>query len=293
MHYRAAIMKASTPLPRRISRKIWKSVLGERSWIERHEDFRTRERHGLVDRANYAYGMLRAADCARYFGHEAVTVIEFGVASGAGLLNMANLAGMIEAETGVHFRVVGFDTGAGLPEIQGYKDHPEIWNAGDFAMEDRSALTRKLGDKAEIVWGDIAQTIGPFASQLSADSPIGFVSVDVDIYSATRAALQLLDQAAEFYLPAISLYFDDVSFFFANRWAGELLAIDEFNAAHEARKIDLDHSVGQGRVPQSSGWHRHMYVCHVLDHPARCSPKNRPQLTISEHHNFMKAHSLY
>ena len=88
--------------------------------------------------------MLRAADCAKYFGLTSVTAIEFGVASGAGLLNMANLADMITQETGVHVRVVGFDTGAGLPSIQGYKDHPEIWNAGDFAMEDRPALLTSL-----------------------------------------------------------------------------------------------------------------------------------------------------
>jgi hypothetical protein len=97
--------------------------MGEAYCAERYGDFRTRERFGLITRANYAYGMLRAADMARCFGKKRVTVIEFGVASGAGLLNMVNLAPIIETETGIELRIVGFYTGAGLPPVQGYKDH--------------------------------------------------------------------------------------------------------------------------------------------------------------------------
>jgi tRNA G46 methylase TrmB len=55
--------------------------------------------------------MLRVADVAKYFGKKCVTVIEFGVASGAGLLNMADVAPLIEEETGVKLRIAGFDTG--------------------------------------------------------------------------------------------------------------------------------------------------------------------------------------
>ena len=94
-------------------------------------------------------------------------MIEFGVASGAGLLNMIELAPMIEKETGIQFRIVGFDTGQGLPSVQGYKDHPELWRTGDFATEDRETLMRKLGGRAEIIWGDIADTIGPFTDSIN------------------------------------------------------------------------------------------------------------------------------
>src|SRR5688572_26269445 len=94
-----------------IKRKLWNRLLGEDSWIARHGTFRDRERFGLISRPNYIYGMLRAADCAKYFGKTRVTAIEFGVASGAGLLNMADLAQLIRAETGIEFRIVGFDTG--------------------------------------------------------------------------------------------------------------------------------------------------------------------------------------
>jgi hypothetical protein len=49
-------------------RKLWTIALGEKSWIANHGDFRAREQYGLIPRANYLYGMLRAADVAKYFG---------------------------------------------------------------------------------------------------------------------------------------------------------------------------------------------------------------------------------
>lgn len=280
-------------LATRIKRKAWKQILGEQSWILNNEGFRTRERAGLVNRPNYAYGMLRAADCAKYFGHKSVIAIEFGVASGAGLLNMVELAGLIEAETGINFRIVGFDTGAGLPSVKGFKDHPEIWNRGDFAMEDRDTLTTKLAGRAEIIWGDIAETIDIFTQSINPTCPIGFISVDVDIYSGSKAALRSLNGAALKYTPAVSMYFDDVSFFFANRWCGELASISEFNEANELRKIDVDRSLSGRHPVTGDGWRSSMHICHVLDHPARQEAQNREKLTIKDHYEFMASQFLF
>ena len=278
----------------RVLRRLWTMALGERSWGSRTGDFRTRERYGLVGRPNYAYGMLRAADTARYFGHDQVTIVEFGVASGAGLINMSDLAGLISQETGVSFKIYGFDTGAGLPELRGPKDHPEIWNAGDFTMEDRATLERRLAGRATIIWGDIEQTIGPFVRELNPQVPVGFVSVDVDIYSATMSALKLFDGDVLNYLPAVSMYFDDVGFFFANHWAGELAAINEFNEAHALRKIDRDRSLPSDRRPGGPrSWYGHMYACHLLDHPRRQTSMPRSQLTINAHARFMTENALF
>jgi hypothetical protein len=113
-------------------------------------------------------------------------------------------------------------------------------------MEDRAALLKKLNGRAEVIWGDIAETIEPFTSSIRPASPLGFISVDVDIYSGTKSALRVLAGSTEQYLPAISMYFDDVSFFFANKSAGELAAISEFNAANDLRKIDHDRSLSNG-----------------------------------------------
>jgi hypothetical protein len=280
-------------LATKIQRKIWKGAFGEASWVSRTGDFRTKERYGLISRPNYLYGMLRAADCAKYFGKPSVTAIEFGVASGAGLLNMVDLAELITVETGIQFRIVGFDTGAGLPSVQGYKDHPEIWNPGDFATEDRPALLKKLGERAEIIWGDIAETVKPFTAAVEPSSPIGFISVDVDIYSAAKAALGCLASSPEKYTPAVSMYFDDVSFYFANEWAGELAAISEFNEENEFRKIGRDRSLPGHRPVKADSWYHAMYACHILDHPARQTTAARKQLTIKEHAEFMTSRFLF
>jgi len=282
-----------TGLTAKLKREIWKKVFGEISWVNRNGSFRDREQFGLLKRPSYAYGMLRAADCARYFGMTRITAIEFGVASGAGLLAMVNLAELIRAEAGVEFRIVGFDTGRGLPQVQGYKDHPEIWNPGDFAMEDRDILLRKLGGKAEVIWGDIADTIGPFTETIDPAEPIGFISVDVDIYSATKSALRCLTDQPEKCSPAVSMYFDDVSFFFANDWAGELAAIAEFNDENEMRKIGRDRSLPGRRPISADSWYQAMYVGHILDHPARQAIKGRSELTIQAHAEFMKSRFLF
>jgi hypothetical protein len=280
-------------LTAKINKKLWRRIYGEKAWVNRNGSFREREQFGLISRANYLYGMLRAADCAKYFGKTSVTVIEFGVANGSGLLNMIELASLIKTETGVEFRIVGFDTGKGLPQVHGYKDHPEIWNPGDFAMEDRDKLLRKIGARAEIIWGDIADTIGPFTKAIDPAAPVGFISVDVDIYSATKSALKCLTRHPDKYTPAVSMYFDDVSFFFANAWAGELAAIAEFNKEQDMRKIGRDRSLPGHRRMKADGWYSAMYVCHILDHAARQNTFSRPQLTIQAHADFMKSRFLF
>lgn len=280
-------------LTTKVKRKIWIGLFGESSWINRYGGFRTRECYGLIERPNYLYGMLRAADVAKYFGKKRVTAIEFGVASGAGLLNMVHLASLIEKETGVEFKIIGFDSGRGLPTVEGYKDHPELWSPGDFATEDGEALVRQLACRAEIIWGDIANTVGAFTDAIDPAAPLGFVSVDVDIYSAAKAALRCLTGRSELYNPAVSIYFDDVNFFFANNWAGELAAICEFNEEHEFRKIGRDRSLPGRRPGKTEGWYSAMYVCHVLDHAARQKPRDRDQLTLSTHHEFLTSRYLF
>jgi len=274
-----------------IQRKFWIKTFGINSWVDRWGDFRTRERYSRINRPNYLYGMLRAADCAKYFGKKSVTIVEMGVASGSGLLNMVDLATKITQETGITLRLIGFDTGAGLPSIQGYKDHPELWNPGDFAMEERETLIKKINGRAEIIWGDIAETIVPFTDAIDPSAPLGFVSVDVDIYSATRSVLRCLTGPSEKYNPAVSMYFDDTSFFFANEWCGELAAIKEFNNENKLRKIGRDRSLGHRPLPPLD-WYSSMYVCHILDHPARQKPRERKELTIGEHAEFMSSRFL-
>ncbi len=224
---------------------------------------------------------MSTACCAQpimqeYVGASSVTVVEFGVASGRGLLNMIDCAELITAETGVAFRIVGFDSRGRLAVDRQLQGPPgNMGDPGDFCHGRSGHRSRKIGGRAEIIWGNIDQTIDGFTGTLGPQSPLGFIAIDVDIYSASKSALRCLTGDPEKYLPAMSMYFDDVRFFFANKWCGELAAIEEFNAEHAMRKIDRDRSLPGLRPKAAAAWYRAMYVGHVLDHPARQSPANR------------------
>jgi hypothetical protein len=56
------------------------------------DSYRAKVAFDLIIRPHYAYSILRAADQALEYGISKLTIIEFGVASGAGLLNMCRLA---------------------------------------------------------------------------------------------------------------------------------------------------------------------------------------------------------
>ena len=231
--------------------------------------FRTRVAHDLVVRPHNAYCILRAADYARTLGLSKVSLIEFGVASGAGLINMARIAESVCRVTGVSFEIYGFDTGQGLPPPTDYRDHPDLYGMGDFPM-DHAGLRQILPSHAHLVLGDVAETLPKFMASLSAAAPIGYVVFDLDYYSSTRVALQLLaDADPTLYLPVTLTYFDDVCLDRHNSWCGELLAIREFNDEHERRKIEPQMGLAESRIYRRAGWIRQVYSMHTLDHPAR------------------------
>lgn len=264
-----------------------------RKMVQMFGSLRDKEKFGLLHRPQYAYGLLRAADTAQYFGISEVTACEFGVAAGAGLENMCNLADMISKETGVKFHIYGFDTGAGLPDGLTYKDHPEMWMPGDFPMGDTSALERRMKGRASLIFGNIADTIGGFVGGLTEKAPVGFLAVDVDIYSGARAALQIFDAPnPKLYLPTVPIYFDDVLFYFSNKWCGELAAIEEFNGEHALRKVDVDHSLPGDRALSSAMFYPQMYAAHILDHPARNSFIQRPAMDIPQHYQYMSGRKM-
>lgn len=230
---------------------------------------RARIAFDLVLRQQHAFGLLRAADSARALGRDTVTAVEFGVAKGAGLLNLCDVARRITGATRVKFEIVGFDTGTGMPEPVDYRDHPEHYSAGDFPM-DRPALTAKLPPNARVIYGDVAQTVAEFLGDLTAEAPLGFVALDLDYYSSSRGALRLLaDPDSSKYLPLVPIYLDDVAFPGHNEWCGELLAIKEFNSDCELRKIGKYNFLRNNRVFKNPAWIDHMYALQVLDHPAR------------------------
>jgi hypothetical protein len=241
--------------------------------------YRSKVAFDLIVRPQYAFPILRAADQAREYGIAKLTIIEFGVASGAGLLNMCRIAERTSRTTGVEFRVVGFDTGAGMPAPADYRDHPEQWQEGDYPMEVEK-LRRALPGYAELIIGDVANTLPQFLETVSTEQPIGFVAVDVDYYSSAKSALRIFSAAAEKYLPATLVYLDDIDHICSNQWAGELLAISEFNAANQLRKIAPFMLLRSLRIFKNPQWIDHIYIAHVHDHTFRSPRKSRRSFSI-------------
>jgi hypothetical protein len=223
----------------------------------------------LVLRAHNAFSILKAADEAKSKGLSKMTIVEFGVAAGTGLLNMCVIAEKVSSITGVKITVIGFDTGKGMPPARDYRDHPEFYAEGDFPS-DVQTLRRMLHSNAELILGELSETVPEFLrTRMSPESPIGFVVVDVDYYSSTKDALELLKGDPGFYLPITILYADDVHFDGHNPYAGELLAISEFNHENNFRKICRPEFLENQRIFRRANWIKHIFYIHIMDHPDR------------------------
>ena len=268
------------PLLRRLARpgKLRK-VLVERATEPLHVNFaamlvalfggfRSRAEFDLVLRPQYTFPILRAADLALEWGYSKLTILEFGVASGAGLLNICRIAELVRKETGVEFRVVGFDTGTGMPPPVDYRDLPEIYQESDFPM-DVARLKAGLPKNCELILGPIAETLPAFLEGVAADAPIGFASIDVDYYSSAKAALDVFRDAPEKYLPVLPLYLDDVGDITVNPWVGEALAVNEFNVENRLRKISPWTMLRARRICKNAKWIDHIFAMHILDHRIR------------------------
>ena len=223
----------------------------------------SRIRDGSLDfgRSHYALALLHGVLQAEHCGYNKITAIEFGVGEGGGFVALVNAAEYLRRACNIEIEVYGFDTCAGLPEIQGYKDHPEVWSAGQFVTPNPQHLINQLPEWAHLIIGNISETIPEFISNFpQTNSKIGFISVDVDLYSSTVPTLTIFEMEPELYVPAVPIYFDDVNWLITySQFAGEALAINEFNARNDLRKIEQKENF---KI-------ENFHVCHIFDHPVR------------------------
>ncbi len=215
-------------------------------------------------RPNYTWGILHAAYLARALGGSRISAIEFGVAGGNGLLAMEQAAEWIEPIFGIGIDVHGFDTGSGLPEPRDYRDAPNLYTRTAFRM-DVDKLRKRL-TLARLHLGLIEETVMTFMA--SRPAPVGFISFDVDYYSSTLHAFQLLEAPEALLLPRIHCYFDDTVGFTHSDFTGERLAIAEFNGSHSLRKICPIYGLRYflPRELANQYWVDSMYLVHVFDH---------------------------
>jgi hypothetical protein len=222
------------------------------------------EAKGGAHRPAYAWGVLHGANLAKALGIKRVSVVEFGVAGGNGLIALEKIAAKVEEIFGVGIDVYGFDTGYGLPKPQDYRDLPNLYSEGFFPMDVdklKSRLTR-----AQLILGPVEHTVPQFMR--SKPSAIAFISVDLDLYSSTIEALTLFDADQALLLPRVHCYFDDIIGFTFSDYNGERLAMAEFNASRTMRKISPIYGL-RYFLPQQyreSMWSEKFYMAHIFDH---------------------------
>lgn len=244
-------------------------------------DLLTKERWDVVARPHYLSGLLRGAIQARADGVAEFCAIEFGVAAGRGLLELQDYAALVERRMKVAIKVVGFDTGAGLPELCGdYRDHPDLWQFADYPMNEKW-LRSKLDTRTQLIIGKVSDTVKEFVETGQQD-PIGFVVFDLDMYSSTRDALEVFRSAKKKMLKRVPLYFDDMFASTYHQFAGEYLAIKEFNAESNGVAIDKWYNLKIDRPFPENTWTNKMYIAHDLDAISKVIVENRPPLTLRD-----------
>lgn len=221
-------------------------------------------------RPDYSWGVLHAGHLAKWLGVPRITVIELGVAGGNGLCALENAAALAERHLPVEIQVIGFDMGVGLPPPLDYRDMPNLYAAGDYAMNvDR--LRARLS-RADLRLGPVAETIPAFLEEDR--GAVGFISFDLDYYSSTVDAMAILRADHQRLLPRVHCYFDDIMGFTCSEFTGERLAISEFNEAHPKRKLSpiFGMKYWVPRKYREESFTEKFYLAHVFDHPLYGAP---------------------
>jgi hypothetical protein len=222
-------------------------------------------------RPQYVWGVLDGAALAKVLGLEGVSVIEFGVASGAGLVALERVAERAEQLIGIRIEVFGFDTGTGHPKPRDYRDMPYRWFEGYYPC-DKEQLEKRL-TRARMIYGLVAETVGSFIRD--GHPPVAFVGWDFSVYTATRDALSLFGADSRALLPRTPCSFRSAIGKDNCEYTGELLAISEFNAAHEMRKICKIQGMRYFVPAQYSGhWMEWLHTMHIFDHPLYNAPQS-------------------
>ena len=217
----------------------------------------------IEQKKHYVWGVIQGAGLAQVLGVRRISVIEFGVAGGNGLVALEDIAIRAEKLFDIKIDVYGFDSGAGLPKPTDYRDMPHFFAEG-FYPTDTGKLHPRL-HKGNLQLGQIESTISDFIS--SKPAPVAFISFDLDYYSSTMHAFALLEADQNLLLPRIHCYFDDILGFSYSDFTGELLAIADFNAAHSMRKISKIQGLQYFLPPgPPKMWAEQFYLAHIFDH---------------------------
>ncbi|MBD3308027.1 hypothetical protein GF339_16415 [candidate division KSB3 bacterium] len=238
-----------------------------KGWIRKYHlgSYKQRLNIGAIERPHYGYCLYNASVLAKKLGYDRISVIEFGVAGGEGLLQLERHAHHIEKLLSLGINIYGFDIGEGLPEPVDYRDLPYHWKKGFYKM-DVPTLQDKL-KVAKLILGDVKETVETFFEKY-APPPIGAVMFDLDFYSSTTNALKIFEAPDTYFLPRIYCYFDDVvgskEIELYNDYIGVRLAIHEFNQNHIEKKLGIAYHLLARQIVEK--WYHKIWIYHDFSH---------------------------
>jgi hypothetical protein len=237
--------------------------------IERFSLFSYQDRLRLcaIDRPHYGHCIFEAVQLANRLGYPNISVVEFGCGGGNGLLNAEmHIAEVSKVFPNVHVELYGFDMGTGLPPpLKDYRDFPHYFRPGQYVMD--PVMVQKKLNIGKLVLGNVKDTCKTFFTDFN-PAPIGCIFHDLDFYSSTSDSFTLFEADGKHFLPRVFMYFDDIigdDTWLANEYAGEMLAIEEFNQAHSLKKIAKNLAVPRDFPDQS--WKDQIYIYHDFAHP--------------------------
>ena len=212
----------------------------------------------------YAYCMYHSALLAKKLNIKKISVLEFGVAGGNGIVQIEKIAEKIINELGIQIEIYGFTLKDGLQNPVDFRDLPYWWNFGLYPTS-TDDLDTKIKKTTKIIYGDVKDTTKTFFKQYN-PAPIGVIFNDLDYFSSTLNSFEIFNSEDHFYLPRIFCYFDDIvgtekEMF--NEFTGELMAINKFNENNDQKKICLNRNL----IPNSrENWRYQIYYYHNFKH---------------------------
>ena len=206
-------------------------------------------------RPHYETLIFESAKNAIKLGYKEINVIELGVAGGDGIRALVKYKTKIEKVLNIKIRVIGFDTGSGLPSTTSKEDLPFFWKSGDYTNQNLRELENE-NEYVKIYIGNIQTTLDKFISENK--NKIGLIIFDLDLYSSTKLFLNQITKFSKLNLlmPRVLCYFDDlfVADYCLDDMNGEPLAISEFNHQSNELKLGktLDH-INDFKFPLAKG----------------------------------------
>lgn len=228
--------------------------------------FKLKLDYDIFPRPHYAFCVYHAARQAELLGLKSISVCEFGVAGGRGLMELESVAAAVEKEVSVSIEIYGFDTGEGLPSPVDYRDLPYVWKEGFYKM-DQDALRAKL-KRSQLVLGDVRDTAPNFVKDHD-PAPMGAMFFDLDFWSSTLDSFKIFSCPDDKILPRVFCYCDDVMSAedggLLNDYVGQLAAIRDYNESAEKCKLTQIAGLNWTRR-RPARWNEQIYVHHAFAH---------------------------